>query len=105
MLLSILSLLAWSIPLAIADVRFLTPNAGSTAEGGGALQVSWEDSGSDPALSDLTTYQLFLCAGGNDEASIVQLSGIVLDGKFSLSGNSAEGVVPATIGASSPDNA
>ena len=105
MLPSYFAVLAWTASTAFADIRFLTPAAGATVQGAGALQVSWEDSGNEPALEDLTTYQLFLCAGGDDDSSIVQLAGIVLDGKFSLSGNTAEAVVPGAIGASSPDNA
>jgi hypothetical protein len=56
-------------------------------------------------MDELTTYQLFLCAGGNDDSTIVQLAGIVLDGQFSISGNTAEAVISGAIGASTPKNA
>ncbi|KIW05872.1 uncharacterized protein PV09_03072 [Verruconis gallopava] len=99
----------FSVPLfagfAIADVKFTSPAAGSSHAGGGSLQVTWEDSGTAPALSDLTTYQLFLCAGGNDASSIVQLASLVADGTFAVTGNSAEAFVDASIGASTPENA
>ena len=67
-----LLLLAAVAPYASADVKFTSPAAGGTATGGSTLSVQWEDSGTKPALSDLTTYQLFLCAGGNDQASNVR---------------------------------
>jgi hypothetical protein len=50
----------------LADVRFTKPAAGASIAGGTVLQVEWEDSGDAPSISDLTTYQLFLCAGGNE---------------------------------------
>jgi hypothetical protein len=105
MLSTLFPFLACVIAFVVADVHFLTPAAGDSVVGDGALSVTWEDSGTAPPLSELTTYQLFLCAGGNNDASIVQLAGIVLDGKFAISGDSAEAVIASTTGASSPKNA
>lgn len=105
MLFSLFSLFACLVSLIAADIKFLTPAAGDSVTGDGALSVKWQDSGADPPLDELTTYQLFLCAGGNDDATIVQLADIVLDGKFAISGNSAEAVIAGTIGASTPKNA
>ncbi|KAG8531515.1 uncharacterized protein KY384_003144 [Bacidia gigantensis] len=78
-------------------VQFTTPSAGATVAGGKTMQVQWKDSGDDPPLKDLQTYQLFLCAGGNEDENFIQLTNLVKDGKFS-SGNSASGAVSAGIG-------
>lgn len=63
-------LLAAALPIALADVKFTLPTAGATVTGG-TISIKWEDSGSSPSISDLTGYQLFLCAGGNAEGSYV----------------------------------
>ena len=56
-----------------ADVEFTSPKAGAKLTGGTSLVVEWQESNTEPLISDFTTYQLFLCAGGNDAASIVSL--------------------------------
>jgi hypothetical protein len=61
-----LALLAALARLAAADVEFVSPKAGAKLVGGGAIEVEWKDSGDKPAIADLTTYELFLCAGGNE---------------------------------------
>lgn len=71
MLIRLLLLLGTVAPYVLADVEFTTPSAGGTVAGGSTLKVEWKDSGKSPAISSLQTYQLFLCAGGNDEASFV----------------------------------
>jgi len=68
-----LVVLASLATLVTADVKFKSPKAGDTLTGGTTLEVEWEESNDKPLISDLTTYQLFLCAGGNDAASIVSL--------------------------------
>ncbi|KAF2469640.1 beta-1,6-glucan boisynthesis protein-like protein [Lindgomyces ingoldianus] len=94
-----------ALNLVAADVQFTSPKAGDTLTGGTAIVVEWKDSGDAPSISDLTTYQLFLCAGGNDEASIVQLVAITTSGTFTVTGNKATGTVGLGIGASTPKNA
>lgn len=81
----------------VADVKFTSPSGGATVAGGKTLQVQWKDSGDDPPLDDLETYQLFLCAGGNEQDSYIQLTALAEKGKFST-GNSAAGTVSANIG-------
>lgn len=72
MLIRFLTLLALLAPTILADVEFVTPAPGASLAGGGkTISVSWKDSGEDPKLASLTTYTLFLCAGGNDAASQV----------------------------------
>ena len=75
------SRLAWLVLLAsmaprpaVADIEFTAPAAGASLPGGSAVAVQWKDSGSAPAIADLASYQLMLCAGGNDEDSYVRVS-------------------------------
>ena len=68
-----LTLLACIAPLALADVQFTSPPAGGSIKGGSTISVQWKDSGTLPAITDLKTYQLFLCAGGNDPSSFVSI--------------------------------
>ena len=72
MIFPLLFLLAAAVPYTLADVEFTTPDAGGTVAGGSTLKVAWKDSGTGPKISDLQTYQLFLCAGGNDQSSFVR---------------------------------
>ena len=71
MILRRLALLAALLPLTFADVEFTTPGAGKSVSGL-TLDVEWKDSGDKPKLSELATYQMFLCAGGNDEGDYVR---------------------------------
>lgn len=73
MLFRLLVLLAAVAPYAFADVEFTSPAAGATAVGGQLLQISWKDSGTAPPISELQSFQLFLCAGGNDAGSFVRI--------------------------------
>lgn len=59
------------LPSVFADVRFTSPVGGETFTGGGSINVAWTDSGEAPSISDLVSYQLFLCAGGNEEGTYV----------------------------------
>ncbi len=72
MLIRLLILLAAVAPYTFADVEFTTPAAGATDAGGQVLKVAWKESGTSPPISSLQTYQLFLCAGGNDANSFVR---------------------------------
>lgn len=66
-----LSLLVALASAALADVEFLEPDAGATAKGGDTITVRWRDSGKEPKLSQLTRYDLYLCAGGDTADSYV----------------------------------
>ena len=61
-----------ALHLVSADVQFTSPSANAKLSAG-SVTVQWKDSGDDPAISALTTYQLFLCAGGNTEDEYVSL--------------------------------
>lgn len=73
MLFRLLTLLAAVAPHAFADVEFTSPSAGATAVGGQLLQIAWKDSGTSPPITELQSFQLFLCAGGNDADSFVRI--------------------------------
>lgn len=66
-------LLTTLLPPVHADIKFTSPAGGETFSGGGSIRAAWADSGDAPSISDLTSYQLFLCAGGNDEGTYVCL--------------------------------
>lgn len=74
-LLTALSALA---ALVVADVEFTTPAAGAILTAGSTISIKWDDSGDAPKISALTSYQLFLCAGGNDDASYVRTDRAIL---------------------------
>lgn len=61
--------------LANAGIHFTSPKAGDTLEAGDAIKVEWEKKGSGPGPDDLTTYQLFLCAGPNDASDVNTIVG------------------------------
>ena len=73
MILRLLALLAAVTPYAFADVEFTSPSAGASAVGGALLQIAWKESGTAPPITQLQSYQLFLCAGGNDDGSFVRI--------------------------------
>ncbi len=71
MLIRFLILLAVLVTSAIADVEFVTPAAGSTLAGAKTLSVTWKESGVKPPITSLTTYTMFLVAGGDGVESQV----------------------------------
>lgn len=91
------------ISITTADVLFTQPIAGSWTTAG-TLSVAWTESNTTPALGDLLSYQLFLCAGGNTAASISVLGTITNNGLFA-NGNTAVGTIQPGLGASKPENA
>ncbi|RMD42012.1 hypothetical protein DV735_g3103, partial [Chaetothyriales sp. CBS 134920] len=90
-------LLAAFIGLARADVEFLTPAAGSS-QSSLKLSITWKESGTAPAITEFTAYQMYLCAGGNDADEYVDLTELVAAGDFS-DGNSATATVTTGLGA------
>jgi hypothetical protein len=59
------------VPFASAGITFKSPKAGATLTAGTAIQVEWTESGDGPKLTDMTTYTLFLMAGGNKAGEFV----------------------------------
>jgi hypothetical protein len=70
MILRILSILAPLLSLAVADVEFTSPRPGA-AIAGTTLSIEMRDTGDTPRIPDLATYQMFLCAGGNEDTEYV----------------------------------
>jgi hypothetical protein len=99
MMQSLLALLL-TLPLALAEPKFVAPAAGSTLSAG-TISVKWKDGGSSPSISDLGSYQLLLFSGSNSKP--FQLADLNA-GSFSGS-NSISVTVPSSVGGSSPKNA
>jgi len=78
-------------PFALADVEFTSPAAGASLPAG-AITITWKDSGTSPAISQLTTYTLSLMVGGNTDSNSLPLTTITTNGDFS-SGNSVTGTI------------
>ena len=87
-----------------ADVQFTSPAAGATYPAGLPLTVTWVESGTPPLISDLVSYQLFLCAGGDDLTTMLQLAQIPASGQFT-DGYQVVASIDPSLGASSPANA
>ncbi|KAJ9625381.1 Cell wall synthesis protein kre9 precursor [Knufia peltigerae] len=93
---SILLVAASLLSFALADVEVTSPAAGASLSGL-ELTVEWKDSGDTPKLADLASYQLFLCAGGNDADDYIQLATLVTTGDFAK-GNSVTATLTAGVG-------
>jgi hypothetical protein len=102
-----LTALAALAPLVSAGIKFTKPVAGAKLTAGTAIEVDWEEGGSGPSISDLTTYQLILVGGGqkDEEQQVVKV--LTTAGNFALGGNKASALVDASglPGASKPANA
>ncbi|KAI1609331.1 hypothetical protein EDD37DRAFT_612858 [Exophiala viscosa] len=92
-----LFLAACLLSFVLADVEVTGPEAGDTITGL-KLSITWKDSGTSPALSDLASYQLFLCAGGNKDSNYIQLATLVADGDYTT-GDSVDVTLTAGWGA------
>lgn len=66
-------MLAGLLSLTLADVEVTAPQPGDTITGL-SLQIQWKDSGKAPSLANLASYQVFLCAGGNQDSNYVRIS-------------------------------
>lgn len=60
---ALFALASW--PLAFADVSIVYPAAGATLASGTKFAISWQDSGVEPKLTDLTKYSINLYSGSN----------------------------------------
>ena len=58
--------------LAVADVQFTTPSPGASVPGSASISVAWGEGTGTTTLSEFTTYQLFLFAGGETESAAVR---------------------------------
>lgn len=82
---------------ALADVKFTAPPAGSTITGT-TISMTWEESGDSPPISELASYQIFLCAGGNTAADYIPLATLVATGDFAK-GNAVSAAFTIGLGA------
>ena len=55
-----------------AQIEFVAPQAGAVRKGGSTITVEWRYPVGQLELYDFARYDLFLCAGGNDEDSYVR---------------------------------
>lgn len=97
MIITWLLLLGAISPAALADVQFTSPSAGQDISGD-TISIAWKDSGDSPPIADLTSYQIFLCAGGNIDANFIPLATIVTNGNFKTD-NTAVGTFTTGLGA------
>ena len=97
MILRCLTLLAAVASYVVADVKFTAPAAGSTITGT-TLSMEWEESGSSPPITDLASYQVFLCAGGNTASDFIPLTTLVTTGDFKK-GNAVSATFTTGLGA------
>jgi hypothetical protein len=67
-----LAALAALAPLVSAGVKFTSPAPGDKLTAGSSIDVEWEEGGTGPKLTDLATYNLFLCAGGDGTAPVCE---------------------------------
>ena len=63
-------LLAALAPIVAAYPKFSKPASGATVAAG-TIAIEWADNDDTPATDQLSTYQLFLVAGGNEDAQTV----------------------------------
>jgi len=99
MLVRLLTLLAFVLPLVVADVEFLTPAPGATETAGSTVTVSWQDSSNAPLLTSLAGYTIFLMVGGDTDATSQQVLTVpaAIAGNHNL-GTSITFSVPVTAG-------
>ncbi|KAK5111671.1 hypothetical protein LTR62_004776 [Meristemomyces frigidus] len=93
-----LALLAALTTLTIADVEVTSPAAGASIPAG-AMTVTWQDSGTAPALTALTTYTIQLVVGGNDASTQTPLYTVANAGLFSA-GSTVTATIPAGLAGS-----
>jgi hypothetical protein len=85
--LAVLAVAAFS-PLVSAGVEFISPKAGSDLTAGTSITVQWKEGGTGPKLTELTSYQLFLIAGGNKDEEQVRHTSSQPDRKTRANGDS-----------------
>ena len=92
-----------SLAVTQADIQFTSPSAAVLLPVGVPFTISWIDTGISPLISQLSSYQLYLCAGGNDPTTMIQLAQIPSPGQFSY-GNQLVISIDPSLGASAPRN-
>ncbi|KAI9803295.1 MAG: hypothetical protein M1825_002086 [Sarcosagium campestre] len=90
-------------PLCLADILFTRPQAGASLSARSPITLEWRDSGEAPSLSDLKYYTLAICAGTEEDPTI--LATLKNDAKFDSKSNSLSITIDPSFGASTHDNA
>ncbi|PGH17990.1 hypothetical protein AJ80_04611 [Polytolypa hystricis UAMH7299] len=94
-----LLLLSLIARFASCAVEFTAPGAGEVLKAGDTITVEWHHVGNSTQVPGDILYDLFLCAGGNEEGSYEQLSQIVSQGLLANT-KSASILVDASLGGS-----
>lgn len=85
---------------ALADFYFSVPKAGGSYPGGTVIDVTLVDTGDAPTTAELSTYNLWLCAGGSTAGSYDKLLEVVTGGTFDTLTTSV--TIPLTTGGDTP---
>ncbi|KAJ4361571.1 Cell wall synthesis protein kre9 precursor [Ascochyta clinopodiicola] len=85
--------LAALAPLVSAGIKFTSPAAGAKLTAGTAIEIEWEEGGTGPSLSDLTTYQVILVGGGQKPEQQQVVKVLTTAGNFALGGNKASAFI------------
>ncbi|KAL2359211.1 hypothetical protein RJZ56_007943 [Blastomyces dermatitidis] len=94
--------LAQLVLSASAAIEFTAPVAGTILKAGDTLNVEWQQVGNSSEIPDAVRFDIFLCAGGNDEDSFDQLMHIAKDRNFG-EGNSISAPIALEIGGNEPN--
>ncbi|KAG2418650.1 hypothetical protein HFD88_001751 [Aspergillus terreus] len=97
-----LSFLLSLFTAALADVEFTTPTVGTVLKAGDVVTVHWKDSGIPPRISELTKYDLYLCAGQDLTGLNEEISLLMKDVAFAR-GNSVSFKIDPALGADVPE--
>ncbi|OJD26341.1 hypothetical protein ACJ73_02272 [Blastomyces percursus] len=94
--------LAQLVLSASAAIEFTAPVAGAILKAEDTLIAEWQQVGNNSEIPDAVRFDIFLCAGGNDEDSFDQLMHIAKDRDFGQ-GNSTSGPIAVEIGGNEPN--
>ncbi|KLJ10040.1 hypothetical protein EMPG_14558 [Blastomyces silverae] len=94
--------LAQLVLSASAAIEFTAPVAGAILKAGDTLNAEWQQVGNNSDIPDAVRFDIFLCAGGNDEDSFDQLIHIAKDRTFAQ-GNSISVPVAVKTGGNEPN--
>ena len=96
---NLLIVILWNRPV-VCDVSISKPLSGQTFSVSGdaaTIQVKWVDSGSDPSISDITSYTFTLCTGPNSDITAVDVLGSSIS-PSEVSGNLFEASISSSVG-------
>lgn len=59
-------------------IKITSPKGGDKFTAGNALEVKWDEGGTGPDIADLSTYEVYLCAGPNTPDANTMVSAVAL---------------------------